>query len=156
MLIRSRRLLWSTSSLPLSDEKRIEQGTPALICCRDNGSPGNNPQVTAQQSNYGVNAFGDMSRDYDRQYQLLKEGLYKTGRSNIERLANQTGGRAWWIIKSNYIDGVNAIANNLDGQYLLTFIPMESTPGSHELRLECKRAHIAAQGAYVLIGTHTQ
>jgi hypothetical protein len=45
----------------------------------DEGSPATNPDVTALQSNYAMNAFGDMSREYDRQYLLLKQRLYDGG-----------------------------------------------------------------------------
>jgi len=84
---------------------------------------------------YGMNAVGDMTREYDRQVGLQKERLYNGGRANVERLANETGGQAWWSGKYNDIAG--SIANALNGQYLLTFVPAAPTPGPHKLKVTC-------------------
>jgi VWFA-related protein len=91
------------------------------------------------QANYGINGMGDMSREIDRQMSLQKERLYNGGRSNVERLANQTGGHAWWS-NNKFGAAVSGIVNALNGQYLLTFVPAAATPGFHGLKITCGRA----------------
>ncbi len=102
------------------------------------------------KANYGVNMMGDMSREQDRQITLQKERLYNGGRANVERVASQTGGRAWWS-NNKFGDAVAGIVNALNGQYLLTFVPAAAAPGSHELKIKCGgTVRVAAPNAFLV------
>ena len=98
---------------------------------------------------YGVNMMGGATREMDRQEALGREGLYNGGRANIERMTALTGGRAWW--SSKYSDDVNNVVNALSGQYLLMFVPAKDSPGAHELKINCKKAKVAAPGAFLVM-----
>jgi VWFA-related protein len=116
----------------------------------EEASPVSNEAGENIKANYGINMMGDASREYDRQVTLQKERLNSGGRANVERLANQTGGRAWWS-NNKFGDAVAGIVNALNGQYLLTFVPAAAAPGSHELKINCgKIVRVAAPNAYLV------
>lgn len=116
----------------------------------EEASPVSNEAGENIKANYGMNNMGEMSRETDRQMTLQKERLDNGGRANVERLANQTGGRAWWS-NNKFGDAVAGIVNALNGQYLLTFVPAAAAPGSHELKINCgKTVRVAAPNAYLV------
>lgn len=116
----------------------------------EEASPVSNEAGENIKANYGANGMGDMSRETDRQMTLQKERLYNSGRANVERLANQTGGRAWWS-NNKFGEAVTGIVNALSGQYLLTFVPAAAAPGSHELKINCgKIVRVAAPNVFLV------
>jgi hypothetical protein len=92
---------------------------------------------------------GSVSRNYDRQMQEARIRAYNAGRINIERLASETGGATYWSTKKNYSDAVSAIANQLAGQYIVTFVPRDLPDTVHPLKITSTGAHVLAQTAYV-------
>ena len=74
---------------------------------------------------------------------------YNAGRSNVERLAAETGGATFWGTKKNYPDAVNAIANQLDGQYMVTFVPGDILGPVHSLKVTSSNgARVLAQKVF--------
>jgi VWFA-related protein len=122
----------------------------------EESSPASSGTVDDIKSNYGMNGIGEISRENDRQIRLEKDRLYASGRANVERIAEQSGGRAWWSTKKNYSDAVAGIVNELGGQYLLSFIPAVGTAGTHSLSVHgAQGAHVDAPNAFEVADTAT-
>lgn len=114
-------------------------------------NPTSSSGIDELKSSYGQNGIGEILREQDRQIRLQQERLYNSGRANVERLAEETGGKAWWGGKNNFGDAVAGISNSLNGQYLLTFVPATNTAGSHGLKVKCSSgARTAAPNGFVL------
>ncbi len=103
----------------------------------DEANPASTANISDLKSNYGQNGIGEILRENDRQIRLEQERLYNSGRANVERLAEETGGKSWWGDKKNYADAISGIADSLNGQYLLSFVPATSSPGPHSLKVKC-------------------
>ena len=74
---------------------------------------------------------------------------YNAGKSNLERMAAETGGATFWSTKKNYPDAVNAIANLLDGEYVVTFVPGETPGPAHSLKVTSGNGtHVLAQKVF--------
>jgi VWFA-related protein len=100
-------------------------------------------------------AAADISTSFDRnngrQWILEQEKTLTSGRDNLQRLVDETGGRAWWSNKSSFSSAVEGIANELRGQYVLTFVPGANTPGTHQLKVSSTRGErITAQNVFVV------
>lgn len=82
------------------------------------------------------------------------EKQYAAGRSNIDRMAEETGGRAWWSTKKNCPDAVAGIVKALNGEYALTFHVSGSNAAheAHRLKVTVKRtnAHVFAPSGYFM------
>jgi VWFA-related protein len=92
---------------------------------------------------------GTASRNFDRQLERTRMRAYEAGKSNLERMAAETGGATFWSTKKNYPDAVNAIANLLDGEYVVTFIPGETPGPSHSLKVNSSNGtHVLAQRVF--------
>jgi hypothetical protein len=73
---------------------------------------------------------------------------YDAGKTNVQRIAAETGGATFWSTKKNYSDAVNAIANQIAGQYIVTFIPGDVGP-VHSLKVSTNNgARVLAQTKY--------
>lgn len=96
-----------------------------------------------------LNGQAGQSADYDTRLQDAKTRGYDAGKTNIQRLASDTGGNTYWSVKKNFPDAVNSIANELAGQYIVTFTPSD-VPGSvHPLKITSgNAAHLNAQSAF--------
>lgn len=104
------------------------------------------------KANYGMNGVGDIMRENDRQIRLEQERLYSGGRANVERLADETGGKSWWSGKKNYAEAVSGIANSLSAQYLVTFVPVSSAAGPHALKVKADiPGRTSAPNAFILV-----
>jgi VWFA-related protein len=92
---------------------------------------------------------GTQSRNLDRQLQNTRMRAYNAGKVNVERMAEDTGGATFWSTKKNYPDAVNAIANQLDGEYMVTFVPGEIPGPAHSLKVTSSSgAHVLAQKVF--------
>jgi VWFA-related protein len=92
---------------------------------------------------------GTATRNFDREMEQDRMRAYNAGRSNVERMAAETGGVTVWSAKKNYPDAVNAIANQLDGQYMVTFVPGDVPGPMHTLQVTSSNgAHVLAQKAF--------
>ncbi len=92
---------------------------------------------------------GTANRNYDREMQDLRIHAYNAGRTNVERLAVETGGATYWSTRKNYSDAISAIANQLAGQYIVTFVPRDAPGDSHPLKITSSNARVIAQSVYV-------
>jgi VWFA-related protein len=89
------------------------------------------------------------SAEFDTQMQAAKVRGYDAGKTNIQRLASDTGGSTYWSVKKNFPDAVNSIANELAGQYIVTFMPSDVPGPVHPLKITSgNAAHLNAQSAF--------
>jgi VWFA-related protein len=92
---------------------------------------------------------GSANREYDRQMEQARIRAYNAGRTNVERLAVETGGATYWSTKKNYSDAISAIANQLAGQYIVTFVPRDVPAVAHPLKITSKDgAHVLSQPVF--------
>jgi hypothetical protein len=78
---------------------------------------------------------GSATREYDRRMERERIRAYNEGRYNVQRLASETGGATFWSSKKNFSDAVNSIANQLAGQYIVTFTPSDVPGPVHSLKV---------------------
>ena len=93
------------------------------------------------------------ARVYDSRMADAREAQYAAGQQNVERLAEETGGRAWWTMKKNYSDAVAAISNELNSRYVVSFAPgpAVATGPLHPLKVQVTGAkHVSAPKSYLL------
>jgi len=64
---------------------------------------------------------GGYNRVYDQNLEKARDRALNGGKDNLERLANETGGRIWWNPRKNYSDAVEGIANALHSQFAVTY-----------------------------------
>jgi hypothetical protein len=83
---------------------------------------------------------GSASRAYDKAMQEARQRAYNAGRTNVDRLATETGGATYWSTKKNFPDAVNAIANQLAGEYIVTFVPRDLPDAVHPLKITSPNA----------------
>jgi VWFA-related protein len=92
---------------------------------------------------------GAASRSYDTQLQQARIRAYEAGRTNIVRLATETGGTIFWSAKKNYSDAISSMANEFAGQYIVTFVPKNAPTEIHPLKITSKDGtHVLAQAAF--------
>lgn len=92
---------------------------------------------------------GSANRDFDREMQAERVRAYDNGKTNIQRLAAETGGLTYWSTKKNYPDAVASIANQIAGQYLVVFAPADVPGPIHQLKVtSSSRARVLAPSAY--------
>jgi len=96
-----------------------------------------------------LNGQAGQTADYDTRVQESKTRGYDAGKTNIQRLASETGGDTYWSVKKNFPDAVNSIANELAGQYIVTFVPSDVPGPVHPLKITSgNAAHLNAQSAF--------
>jgi VWFA-related protein len=94
---------------------------------------------------------GTATREYDREMEHLRQMAYDAGKANLQRLATETGGAIYWSAKKNYPDAVGAIANEIAGQYIVTFAPTDVPGPSHPLSVTASGgARVLTQAKYFL------
>lgn len=99
---------------------------------------------------------GTASRAYDKELEAEKVRAYNAGKTNVQRLASETGGVTFWSAKKNFSDAVNAIANLIAGQYIVTFTPSDTPSPVHSLKITSSTgAKVLAQPSF-LYGTVPQ
>jgi len=92
---------------------------------------------------------GTATRNYDRAMESTRYRAYNAGRTNVERIAADTGGATYWSTKKNYSDAVRAIAKQLAGQYIVTFTPGDVPGPIHSLKVSGSNgARVLAQTAF--------
>jgi VWFA-related protein len=93
------------------------------------------------------------SRAYDQGLARQMDYQYSAGRDNVNRIADETGGRPYWTTKKNYTDAVAAISNELSARYVVSFVPA-ATPAAapvHPIKvLVAGAAHVSAPRAYIV------
>jgi VWFA-related protein len=87
-------------------------------------------------------------RRYDENVNREISYAISHGRLNVERLARDTGGRAFMGPKKNFSDAVDGIANAVKAQYALTFIPAEGVVEPRTLAVQATGATISAPKSY--------
>jgi hypothetical protein len=85
--------------------------------------------------NYIVSHGGSGGAAYDTALEKAKLRAYEGGKTNVQRLAAESGGAAFWSVKKNYTDAVTSIANLLAGQYIVTFTPSDVATPVHTLKV---------------------
>jgi VWFA-related protein len=94
-------------------------------------------------------AGGQTDATRDERIERERYRAYNAGRTNVERIAADTGGTTYWSTKKNYSDAVRAIANQLAGQYIVTFTPGDVPGRAHSLKVASGNgAHVLAQTAF--------
>jgi VWFA-related protein len=94
---------------------------------------------------------GTATRQYDREMESARIRAYNAGKSNVQRIAADTGGATYWSTKKNYPDAVRAIANQLAGQYIVTFTPGDAAGPAHALKVSSSNgARVLAQTVFFL------
>ena len=92
---------------------------------------------------------GAATRTYDERLKDARVRAYEAGRTNISRLATETGGAVFWSTKKNFSDAVAALANVFAGQYIVTFVPKDTPAQVHPLKVTTKEGtHILSQAAF--------
>lgn len=91
---------------------------------------------------------GAGARAYDERLERAKLRAYEAGKTNVQRLAAETGGEAFWSVKKNFPDAVNSIANMIAGQYIVTFTPNEAPSPVHTLKVTSSAARVSAQTTF--------
>jgi len=66
---------------------------------------------------------GAALKSYDVEVEKMRKAAYEAGRSNVVRMADSTGGHAWWSVKKNFSDATDQIEKEITGQYVLIFSP---------------------------------
>jgi VWFA-related protein len=117
--------------------------------------PGANTASSSIQRNYQPLHSGNSvgSRQYDADMDKFLTTQYSAGRTNVNRIADETGGRPYWTSKKNYADAVAAIANELSGKYVVSFVPPDKSTESpiHPIKVQVAgAAHVSAPRAYVV------
>jgi VWFA-related protein len=94
---------------------------------------------------------GSENREFDQQMERERMNAYNQGKTNVERLALETGGETFWSTKKNYSDAVSAISNRILGQYLVTFSPADVPGPIHRLKITTDgSSHVLAQTAFFI------
>ena len=66
-------------------------------------------------------------------------------------MAAETGGATYWSTKKNFPDAVVSIANQLNGQYIVTFVPRDLPNPLHPLKVTSSAApHVLSQSAFIV------
>jgi len=122
----------------------VEDQLPALETARSDIGNVYAPQSAGE---------GSAARVYDQNLAREKELQYSAGRHNVDRIADETGGRSWWTTKKNYSDAVAGIANELAAQFVVSFAPATGPAAGavHPLKVQVSRAtRVSAPRAYIL------
>jgi VWFA-related protein len=92
------------------------------------------------------------ARAYDQNMDRNRELQYSAGRDNVNRIADETGGRSYWPSKKNYTDAVASIVNELSARYMVSFAPPAGSSAGqiHTLKVQVAGAsHVSAPRAYI-------
>jgi hypothetical protein len=93
------------------------------------------------------------TREYDAKLDRAKELQYIAGRQNVERIADETGGRPLWTSKKNFSDAIEEIASELSARYIVSFVPPDKSAVSpvHPIKVQVSgAAHVSAPRAYIV------
>jgi VWFA-related protein len=107
---------------------------------------------TTYMPTHGGGDDGD-ARKYDQDMARKLDLQYSAGRNNVDRIADETGGRSYWTNKKNYPDAVAGILNELSARYMVSFAPSTaSTVGPvHPIKVQVAgAAHVSAPRAYIV------
>jgi hypothetical protein len=94
---------------------------------------------------------GANARNYDQHLERAREHLYTAGQNNVDRIADETGGRSWWNCKKNYSDAVEGIVKELAARNYVIFVPAAHPTAKPVYLLKVQvtgAAHVAAPHAY--------
>ena len=121
-----------------------------LIGLEDQKFNGNTDVYIGQSYNPTFAGQGAASRSYDEHLQQARVRAYEAGRTNVSRLATETGGAVYWSTKKNFSDATASIANQIAGQYIVTFVPKDAPTDTHQLKIISKEgSRILAQPSFV-------
>jgi VWFA-related protein len=116
--------------------------------------PGDPSRNTIGETYTSMHAGGTGdARAYDQNMARQMDLQYSAGRDNVNRIADETGGRPYWTTKKNYADAVAAIANELSGRFVVSFVPPDKSAASpvHPIKVQVSgAAHVSAPRAYIV------
>jgi len=86
------------------------------------------------------------ARAYDQNMDRTMEVQYMAGRDNVNRIADETGGRPYWTVKKNFADAVTGITNEIAAQYIVSVAaPADTSSVPGPLRVQVAGAgHVSA------------
>lgn len=93
------------------------------------------------------------ARRYDQDMARKMDLQYNAGRDNVNRIADETGGRSYWTTKKNYADAIAGITNELSARYMVSFAPAAASAAGtvHAIKVQVAgAAHVSAPRAYIL------
>ena len=83
---------------------------------------------------------GEGDRNFDREMEKERVHAYDAGKTNVQRLASETGGTTFWSTKKNFSDAISSIGNLISGQYIVTFTPEDDAGPLHSLKVSSSGA----------------
>jgi VWFA-related protein len=93
------------------------------------------------------------ARAYDQDMARRMDQQYSAGRDNVNRIADDTGGRPYWSTKKNYSDAIAGIVNELSARYMVSFAPSAASSAGqiHSIKVQVAgAAHVSAPRAYIV------
>jgi hypothetical protein len=95
-----------------------------------------------------------MARKYDQDMMRRMELQYMAGRDNVNRIADETGGRPFWTTKKNFADAVTGISNEIAAQYFVNVAAPAAAPGEPaSIKVQVAGAgHVSAPRALIPAG----
>jgi hypothetical protein len=94
---------------------------------------------------------GTATREYDKDMERERIHAYDAGKSNVQRIASETGGATFWSTKKNYSDAVTRIANAVAVPYFVMFPRAKVSGPFHPLKVTRSNfTPVLAQTAYFL------
>jgi VWFA-related protein len=94
------------------------------------------------------------ARAYDQKMARDMDMQYTAGRNNVDRIADETGGRSYWATKKNYSDAVVGISGEISSRYMVSFVPADKSAagGVHPIKVQVAgAAHVSAPRAYLVL-----
>jgi hypothetical protein len=95
--------------------------------------------------------FAPHDRANEQELDRAKIRLYAAGRHNVDRIADETGGRSWWTNKKNYSHAVEGIVKELAARNYVIFVPASHLTAKpvYPLKVQVTGAsHVSAPHAY--------
>jgi hypothetical protein len=103
--------------------------------------PNLRPRLQSTMANvYGTTYTGTGSANYEFDNKLKKavDDCLNSGRVNLERISEETGGTVVYSTKKNYPDAVSTIVSHVNSIYSIVFVAPNTAGGRHAVKLSSK------------------